>query len=115
MPPILCQASSSCPDESVVYPTDLAVYVQIVSEAQRSALPIEQVERQILGGSHGELAACLLGKWGLPGAILEAIAWHHCPANSADSKFSALTAVHMANAFAHETPSTSRGPLVDGC
>jgi len=91
------------------------LYAQIVSEAQRSALPIQQVEKDILDGSHGELAACLLGKWGLPGAILEAIAWHNCPAKSADSKFSGLTAVHMANAFAHEAPSTARGPLVDGC
>ena len=91
------------------------LYGQIVSEAQRRALPIQQVEKEILGGNHGELGACLLGKWGLPGAILEAIAWHNCPAKSADQKFSALTAVHMANVFAHETSSTATGLLVGEC
>jgi len=91
------------------------VYGQILSEAQRGALPIQRVEKEVLGGTHGELGACLLGKWGLPGAILEAIAWHNAPAKSTDSKFSALTAVHMANAFAHETLSGAPEPLPGEC
>ncbi len=67
-------------------------------------------ELQVLGTTHAELAACLLGAWGLPLPVLEAVAWHHCPLKSDDNGFSLLAAVHVANAFAHESensPSTN--------
>lgn len=66
-----------------------------------------EAELQVLGTTHGELAACLLGTWGLPLPVLEAVAWHHAPMRSADESFSLLTAVHVANVFAYEL---GRGP-----
>lgn len=60
-------------------------------------------ETQVFGTTHAELAACLLGTWGLPLPILEAVAWHHSPNRSEDKSFSALTAVHAANVFAYES------------
>lgn len=59
-------------------------------------------ELQVLGTTHAELAACLLGMWGLPLPVLEAVAWHHCPLKSDDTGFSLLVAVHAANVFAYE-------------
>jgi hypothetical protein len=44
----------------------------------------------------------LLGIWGLPEAVLEAVAWHHFPARSWDRRFTLLTAVHLANVLAYE-------------
>jgi hypothetical protein len=49
------------------------------------------------------VGACLLGTWGLPLPILEAIYWHHCPERSPDTAFSLLTAVHVADVFAQES------------
>jgi len=89
------------------------IYVQILEQGERTGLPVIQVEKDILDGSHGELAACLLCKWGFARVILEAIAWHNSPAKSADSEFSPLTAVHVANAFARETPSTTEPPVTE--
>jgi HD-like signal output (HDOD) protein len=59
-------------------------------------------EMQVLGTTHAELAACLLGTWALPLPVLEAVAWHHHPNRSDDKGFTLLTAVHAANVFAYE-------------
>lgn len=61
-----------------------------------------EAELQVLGTSHAELAASLLGTWALPLPVLEAVAWHHTPTNSSDKGFSLLTAVHCANVFSYE-------------
>jgi HD-like signal output (HDOD) protein len=61
-----------------------------------------EAELQVLGATHAELAAGLMGTWGLPLPVLEAVAWHHVPTRSSDKGFSLLTAVHAANVFAGE-------------
>lgn len=66
-----------------------------------------EAELQVLGTTHAELAACLLGTWGLPLPVLEAVAWHHAPTRSEDEEFTLLTAVHVANVFAYEIGSGS--------
>ncbi len=74
---------------------------------QRKELTQREAELQVLGTTHAELAACLLGTWGLPVSVLEAVAWHHCPARSSDLAFTPLTAVHVANVLVHEMDSDS--------
>lgn len=69
---------------------------------QGKKLSLHEAELQVLGTTHAELAACLLGNWGLPLPVLEAVAWHHCPHRSSDAGFTPLTAVHAANIFVGE-------------
>lgn len=57
-------------------------------------------EQERFGVSHGEVGAYLIGLWGLPGAVIEAIAWHHHPLRSTDQSFTPLTAVHAACSLA---------------
>lgn len=45
----------------------------------------------------------LLGLWGLPVPIVEAIAFHHRPSSAMENRFSPLTAVHAANALVQLT------------
>jgi HD-like signal output (HDOD) protein/CheY-like chemotaxis protein len=52
---------------------------------------------------HAELGATILGIWGLPQPITEAVALHHCPWRNQQHAFSPLTAVHVANILDHET------------
>ncbi|MGP8199283.1 MAG: response regulator [Limisphaerales bacterium] len=59
-------------------------------------------ERKIFGVNHASVGGYLLGLWGLPVTVVEAIALHHCPSRTANAVFSALTAVHAANVFEHE-------------
>jgi len=62
-----------------------------------------EAEQQVFGATHAGLAAYLLGLWGLPAAIVEAVAFHHTPEQSELKKCSALTAVHVANALCDST------------
>ena len=61
-----------------------------------------EAEVKEFGVSHAELGAFILGRWGMPMTLLEATAWHHQPGRSASQEFTALTAVHIANALEHE-------------
>ena len=53
-------------------------------------------EQDILGATHQELGAYLLGLWGLPDGLVEAVAFHHQPALAPHPDGRALSAVHIA-------------------
>lgn len=77
-------------------------YSEVVAEAKASGLPLGEVEAKAIGVHHGAVGAYLLGLWALPDAIVEAVAFHHAPRQCLGSRFSALTAVHVADALAHD-------------
>ncbi len=74
-------------------------YGKVLEHSQTPDVGLYAAERELLGCSHAQVAAYLFGLWGLPGAIIEAVAWHHNPAGSLSAKFSALAAVHVASAY----------------
>lgn len=82
-------------------------YNHVLGVAAQKGLTIGEAEREVFEATHAEVGACLLGVWGLPLSLLEAIAWHHTPEQGSKMAFSALTAVHVANAFAHEKAAAS--------
>jgi HD-like signal output (HDOD) protein/ActR/RegA family two-component response regulator len=62
----------------------LATYLPLQFEAaatraEATKRPIHFVERELYGYSHAEVGAYLLGLWGLPSAVVEAVAFHHDP------------------------------------
>ena len=65
-------------------------------------IPFWEAEREIFGATHADVGAYLFGLWGLPIAIVESVAWHHCPAQSQPLTLSPLTAVHAADALENE-------------
>ena len=58
-----------------------------------------EVEQQLIGHSHCDVGAYLVGLWGLPNPVVECVAYHHSPMDCVASGFSALTAVHIADAI----------------
>ncbi len=88
------------------------IYAKVLEEARQRSIPQTQVELEMLGASHAELGAAVLGTWGLPVSILEAIAWHHSPDKSDDQAFSVLTSVHAANAVEEEKRLHKSGQFV---
>ena len=65
--------------------------------------PFHEVEERVFGVSHAGIGAYLLGLWGLPYPIVEAIAHHHHPSRvKEESEFGVLAAVHVADTLAHE-------------
>ena len=77
-------------------------YSQVLTDGKRKQISPSEAERAAYGTTHAEIGACLLGIWGLPLNILEAIAWHHAPRHGIHQRFSLLTAVHAANVLLYE-------------
>ncbi len=65
--------------------------------ARDESIPIHEAERAVSGVTHAELGGYLLGLWGLPNPIVEAVVFHHRPRTCLSQVFSVLTAVHVAN------------------
>jgi HD-like signal output (HDOD) protein len=49
------------------------------NRAEREDLPLVDLEQEAFGVSHAAVGAYLLGIWGLPFHVVEAVAWHHHP------------------------------------
>ena len=77
-------------------------YRQVQAESQNSGHPLWELEREAFGTSHAEIGAYLMGLWNMESPIIEAIAFHHCPAKSMTSQMGLLAAVHVANGLDHE-------------
>ena len=65
---------------------------------------IEQLEREVQGSTHAEVGGYLLGLWGLPGSLVDAVRLHHEPSAGQDRTFTTLTAVHVADWLVHRNP-----------
>lgn len=77
-------------------------YAAVIEVARKRKCPVQEVELEMLGVTNNQVGAYLLGLWGMPLPLLEATALHHAPASAKSMEFSVLTAVHVANALAHE-------------
>ncbi len=77
-------------------------FTQVMGNMQASQRPIWQVEQELLGYTHAEIGAYLLGVWGLPYSIVEAVANHHQPQRIKQDSFDVLGAVYLANLLVHE-------------
>ena len=71
-------------------------------------------EQAIIGTTHQELGAYLLGLWGLPDPLVEAVAHHHTPARSTATGFCPLVAVHVAASLPGVTMSGPEHTPMDG-
>jgi HD-like signal output (HDOD) protein/ActR/RegA family two-component response regulator len=71
--------------------------------AEEASIALDQAERQVLGASHAEIGAYLLGIWGFPGTIVEAVAYHHSPSRVAPQRFDSLAALCIAHALSEPT------------
>ena len=79
-------------------------YNEVLEAVRKDGQKLIPAEMQILGCSHSEIAAYLLGLWGLPDAVIDGVAWHHAPSGSIQTGFSPALATHVATIF-HEQQS----------
>lgn len=78
------------------------LYGRVHSLARKQPVALWDVEKEMFGANHGEIGACLIGMWNLPGPIVEAAAMHHEPPLGEQEQFTPLAAVHIANVLEHE-------------
>lgn len=76
-----------------------AKYAEVLKETAENESSLSLAEHETFGASHAEMGAYLLGIWGLPDSIVEAVAFHHNPADFPHQGCTSLTAVHVANCF----------------
>lgn len=74
-------------------------FVRAETIAAQECRPDWEVERELVGHTHMELGAYLVGLWGLPNPVVECVAYHHIPGECVEANFSPLTAVHISNAI----------------
>ena len=77
-------------------------FQQALTLADENQMPLHEAEREIFGATHAGIGAYLLGLWGLPAPIVEAVAFHHAPGNSTLQVVGPLTAVHVADVLEHQ-------------
>jgi putative nucleotidyltransferase with HDIG domain len=77
-------------------PEELA---EALSVASKEGIPMHEAETRVIGSSHAEIGAYLLGLWGLPYSVIEAVAHHHHPQQVQQTDFDVLAAVAIAHSL----------------
>jgi|SRR5579871_320137 len=77
-------------------------YRQLLEIAHQQQITAVRVEAAALGATHAEVGAYLMGLWGLPDSIVEALAFHHSPSESPQRLFGPLAVVHVADCLVAE-------------
>jgi HD-like signal output (HDOD) protein/CheY-like chemotaxis protein len=97
----------------LVFATNLPrEYQQALALAREKKITLDAAERQVFGADHADVGGYLLGLWGLPVPVVEAIALHHRPDMTLLKSFSPLTALHAGNSLVSaEHPSVSNVPV----
>jgi HD-like signal output (HDOD) protein/ActR/RegA family two-component response regulator len=72
--------------------------------ADMRRIPLHEAEVTLFGVSHAEVGAYLVGRWGLPLRIVEAVAHHHMPpgGGQGDGAVDVVAAVYLAGALVSE-------------
>jgi HD-like signal output (HDOD) protein len=70
--------------------------------ARREGKPLHEAERELIGADHAEIGAYLLGLWGLPAAIIDAVVSHHLPLPAEPRAGDLAVQVNVAHILAHE-------------
>lgn len=88
-------------------------YRAALAAKQENSCSTDEAEMAAFGCTHAQVGAYLLGLWGLPDSIVEAVAWHHEPVHGKALGFCPLVAVHAAERLRSRqngTASAAQGP-----
>jgi putative nucleotidyltransferase with HDIG domain len=81
---------------------------EIMENVRVEQLAMYDAEKKVLGLSHPALGAWVMGRWGLPQPIVEAVEFHHHPTR-AQTSFDLAAIVYLANILAHRSNIGSGG------
>ncbi|OSQ40713.1 response regulator [Thalassospira mesophila] len=69
---------------------------QVMAHVERDNVSIITAEEEVFGAAHPEIGAYLLGLWGFPGPVVQAVAFHHRPADVPERTMTPLSALYFA-------------------
>jgi HD-like signal output (HDOD) protein/CheY-like chemotaxis protein len=87
-------------------------YQRVIDLARVEKLEMVRAEERVFGVNHAAVGGYLLGLWGLPVPVVEAIALHHNLAATTNQAFSPLVAVHVADVLALKSHSPKIAEVV---
>ncbi len=79
-----------------------AEYESVLDRLTGPSCAIAQLEREKFGCTHADIGAYLIGIWGLPHTLTQAVGFHDRPGLCVEHRFSPLTATHAADAIVSE-------------
>lgn len=93
-------------------------FIRIREQVKNGGSSLTTAEKAVLGTTHATVGAYLLGLWGLPETIIDAVACHHDPGTLKNRRLDPTVVVHIADAFAnqgplHQTEQTDRSDPTD--
>ncbi len=77
-------------------------YIAAMAQAEQQGIGLADAEQDVIGATHAQLGAYLLGLWGFSDPVMQAVACHHDPVQGMGDGFGPVVAVHVANVLAHE-------------
>jgi putative nucleotidyltransferase with HDIG domain len=77
-------------------------FVKVFADMDGTRCPMHVAEQRAWGVTHAEVGAYLLGLWGLPYSVIEAVANHHCPQRVDSGEFGILAATHIADGLVND-------------
>ncbi|MFT5700140.1 MAG: HD-like signal output (HDOD) protein [Desulforhopalus sp.] len=72
-------------------------FIEAVENAQETGMTLVECEQDIFSANHCDVGGYLIGLWGLPGPVIEAITFHHRLEDYPSATFSPAIAVHAAD------------------
>tara|TARA_A100000171_G_scaffold46488_1_gene51391 strand:+ start:381 stop:1604 length:1224 start_codon:yes stop_codon:yes gene_type:complete len=94
---------ANCPDEMKL----------VTDRVEQENIPIEQAEKEQFGAGHPDIGAYLLGLWGFPAPVIQAVAYHHRPMDLPHKDMNAVTAIYVAQHLTREIAITDAGGVVE--
>jgi HD-like signal output (HDOD) protein len=89
-------------------------YVRALERKKENGGDSAAAEREIFGVTHAEVGAYLLGLWGIPFPIVEAVAFHHRPNEVAPESRPLVAAIHIASGLIEEMTETDAAQRTSG-
>lgn len=74
----------------------------VTKRVETEGISIDQAETDQFGAGHAEIGAYLLGLWGFPAPVIQAVAYHHRPMDLPHKDMNALTAIYVAQHLTRE-------------
>ena len=75
-------------------------YADVWKRHRESGAPLHEIEKEVFGATHAEIAGFLLGFWGFPDSMVDAVSHHHSQPGFGETVSSLRKAVYSAEAAA---------------
>ena len=81
----------------------------VTKRVETEGISIAKAETEQFGACHAEIGAYLLGLWGFPAPVIQAVAYHHRPMDLPHKEMNALTAIYVAQHLTREIANQENG------